>query len=83
MAGPADLLPKERELLFSAWQGLIAPQRFAWQTVTESLLDLRGSQARGCVSKLQCILFLLCLFFGSLWKLWLVVEALRSNLWAH
>lgn len=44
---PPDLLPRERELFFAAWQGLIAPKRHAWLTVTENLLDLRGTQARG------------------------------------
>ena len=44
---PPDLSARERELLFAAWQGLIAPKRAAWATVDEALLDVRASQGRG------------------------------------
>ena len=44
---PPDLLPRERELFFAAWQGLVLPKRNAWATVNEALLDLSGSRARG------------------------------------
>ena len=44
---PPDLLPRERELLFAAWQGLVLPKRSAWTTVNKKLRDIRRARARG------------------------------------
>ena len=45
---PTESLPAFRSFRVFV-RSLCRSQRFAWQTVSESLLDLRGSQARGCV----------------------------------
>ena len=44
---PPDLLPRERELFFAAWQGLVLPKRSAWMTVDKKLRDIQRARAQG------------------------------------